>query len=293
MFIRSLSDRIAFDADTGGAGGGTAGTAAAAPPPAFAESLPEDIRGEAVFKDIKDLGALAKGYVHAQRLIGADPSTVLRLPGADADQAAWDGVYAKLGRPEAADKYAFSDVKLPEGLAVDDGLKTGFQKVAHQAGLNMKQADALYQWWNAIQAERFTAAGAQTVQQQTAAIDGLRKEWGQAFDQNVALAQQAVAHYGGDKLRSELEGTGLGNNPELARIFAKLGRNLQEDGLIGKGGTGGGVNSPGEAQQQISALQQDQAFMKSYLSKHDPEHKVAVEKMETLYNQAYPQPPKT
>ena len=312
--MRSIWNRVVFDVDTGGAAGAaggatgspgassgtgagagagagtaSAGGGAAAPVVAFAESLPEAIRGEAAFKDIKSLDALANSYLHAQRMIGVDPSQVLRLPGAD-DAAAWDAVYGKLGRPEAADKYAFAEVKLPEGMTVDPALQTGYQEAAHKAGLSVKQADALYQWWNAQMGEKFTAQSGQTVQAQTAAIDTLRGEWGAAFDQNVALAKEAVGHYGGEKLKAELDGNGLGNSPELARIFAKLGKNLQEDGVIGRGGgDGGGINSPGEARQQISALQKDSAFLKSYTDKRDAGHADAVARMQGLYQQAYPQ----
>ena len=70
--------------------------------------------------------------------------------------------------------------------------------------------------------------------------------------------------------------------------MVRLGMNLQEDGVIGRGGSGGTMHSPGEARQQISALQKDAAFTKSYQDKRDPGHADAVARMKTLYEQAYP-----
>ena len=318
MLIRNLFARIAYNADTGagavggdgaagnsgansmlvgngtaGGGGATpAGGAGGAPPPvaAFAESLPEDIRGEAAFKDIKDLGSLAKSYLSAQRMLGVPPDQIVRLPGAEADAAAWDGVYAKLGRPEKADGYKFADVTLPEGLKIDDGLKGGFQEAAHKAGLSTKQADALYAWWNGEAANRYTAERTQSAAAIQAAETGLRTEWGEAFDQNLAMARQAVDHYGGNELKAELDAKGLANNPRLAKVFAALGKNLQEDGIIGRGGVNGDQHSPGEAQQQISALRADAEFTKAYTQKSHPNHADAVARMQRLYQQAYPQP---
>jgi hypothetical protein len=309
MFHRLFWNRIVFEAEGTGtgtgaaagaggasagasaaAGGGAASSGGAAPPPvAFAEQLPEDIRGEAAFRDIKDLGGLAKGFLNAQKLLGVPADQLLRLPGAADDTAAWDGVYAKLGRPEKADAYAFSEVKLPDGMSIDDGLKKGYQDIAHKAGLSTKQADELYKWWNGTMGERFAASQGQTQQQMAAAETALRTEWGQAFDQNVALGRQAVQHYGGEKLLAELEATGLGNHPELAKVFARMGKDLQEDGVIGAGGGGTGINSPGEARQQISALQKDTTFTKAYTDKRDPGHADAVARMAALYTQAYPQ----
>lgn len=274
--------------DGAAAGAAAAGGAGAAAQPAFAESLPEAIRGEAAFRDIKSLDALANSYLHAQKLIGADPNQVLRLPAAG-DDAAMEGVWTKLGRPEKADGYKFTDTRLPEGMTVDETLKTGFQAAAHKAGLSDKQADGLYQWWNSQVGERFTAGAAETARAHQAAEQGLRQEWGAAFDQNLNNARQAVEHYGGAKLKAELEASGMGNHPELAKVFAKMGANLQEDGLIGRGGGGGGINSPGEARQQIAGLQQDPVFVKAWTDKKNSGHADAVARMAGLYAQAYPE----
>jgi len=93
--------RIAFAPEDGsgggasGASGGTAAAAAAAPaasaaapagapgsaPPSFADSLPADIRAEAVFRDIKDLDGLAKSYYNASKMLGnRDPNGLFTVP---------------------------------------------------------------------------------------------------------------------------------------------------------------------------------------------------------------------
>ncbi len=273
-------------AATPAAGAGAAGASTAAPV-AFAESLPEDIRGEAVFRDIKDLGSLAKGYLHAQRLIGHDPKNLLVMPAPD-DADAWNGVYARLGRPEKPDGYQLAAA--PEGVQPDEALRGTFLAKAHEAGLSNKQADALYSWWNGEAATRAQAAAQAATQAQDAATASLKSEWGQAYDQRLDAARRALAHYGDEKLAAKMEATGLGNDPDVVRLFAKLGAQLQEDGLVGRAGEGApGMASPGEARQQISGLYTDKTFMASYMDKRSPGHAEAVARMAALHEQAYPQ----
>jgi hypothetical protein len=267
-------------APAGGAAGGGAPAA-----PVFADTLPADLRESAVFKDIKDLDGLARSYASAAKMVGMDKGRVVALPGT-ADDPAWKDVFDKLGRPADPKDYGF---KAPEGLAVDAKLQEGFAKTAHELGLNTTQANKLYEWWNGQATEAQKALAGQGAAAQEAATAALKTEWGAAFDQNLDLAKKAVAHYGSDKLQAELN-AGQGNNVEIIKVFAKLGRGLSEDGLIGKGGPGGEpIASPTEARQQIAAKQADKVFMAAYQDKRHPEHANAVDAMQKLYAQAYPE----
>jgi hypothetical protein len=242
-----------------------------------------------MFKDIKDLEGLARGYHGATKLIGVPADQLIRMPGAD-DQAAWDTVYNRLGRPEKADGYKFEAPKLPEGLSVDEKLQGWFQTTAHKHGLSARQAAGLYADWNALQGENFTASNAATAAKIAADQQALKTEWGDAYDQKLDDARNAIRHYGGDKvgdLIKELDTTGWANHPTLTRAMAEMGKQLREDGLIGKGG-GSSALSPAEAQQQINALRADAAFLKVYTTKSDPGHADAVARMQALYAQAHP-----
>lgn len=276
----------------GGAGAG-AGAGAGGQTVAFAETLPADIRTEAAFRDIKDLDGLARGYFNAQKLIGARPEDIVRLPANPDDKAAWDAVHTRLGRPEKPDGYAFTPPKLPEGLKLDEQLQGAFSTKAHELGLSTKQAAGLYDWWNSTQSQSFTGAETARAAAEETAINGLKTEWGAAYEQNVDLAKRALAHFGGDKLATELVATRQGNNPEVIKVFAKLGATLSEDGLLGKGGSGGeGVPSPAEAKQQINALRADPDFGKAYFDRGHAGHADALAKMARLHEYAYPETPR-
>jgi hypothetical protein len=276
-------------AESAGAGGAAAGGAPAAPQISFADSLPADLKEMAVFKDIKDLDGLARSYANAAKMVGLDKGRIVALP-ADGDDAAWTEMYAKLGRPAEPKEYGF---KPPEGVTVDEKLQENFANTAHKLGLSTKQANELYAWWNGEAAQARGALQAQTAQAEEAATTSLKSEWGAAYPQNLDLAKKALAHYGNDEVRAELEKSGIGNNPALIKVFHKMGMALSEDGLIGKGGGGGEqISSPTEARQQINALRADKAFSAAYLDKSHAGHKEAVAKMAALHQQAYPEPAK-
>ncbi|HWK44920.1 MAG TPA: hypothetical protein VNT30_09375 [Stellaceae bacterium] len=261
----------------------------------FSETLPEDIRGDAVFKDIKDLAGLAKSYRNAAKMVGLDKATVVALPSPE-DAEGWNGLYGKLGRPESADKYVMP--AKGEGLAYDE-TDAAFQKtilpILHEAGITQRQLDAIIPKWNTLASSGTAAKDAETAAQLASASATLKTDWGQAYEPKLALANDAIRHYadelklGGD-VTAALESTGLGNHPALAKLFAHLGAQLQEDGALKGRGSGGGaaVLSPAEGRQQIAAKQNDAEFMKAYTSKSAPGHADAVQAMQRLYEMAFP-----
>jgi hypothetical protein len=65
-------------------------------------SLPEELKSEKSLSSITDIAGLAKSYVHAQKLIGADK---IPVPNKHATEDDWNAVYEKLGRPKSAEDY--------------------------------------------------------------------------------------------------------------------------------------------------------------------------------------------
>ncbi len=256
----------------------------------FADQLPEKIRGEAAFKDIKNLDGLADSYFNAQKLLGVPKDQLLRLP-ADDKPESWAPVWDKLGRPEKADGYKLT---LAEGTTIEPEVQKSLFETAHSLGMPAKALDGLYGWLQARAAQVNAARNGEAAATVAASEAVLKTEWGQAYDAKMADANQAVDHFAkelklGDQLKKDLEASGLGNNPGLAKLFAGLAANLREDGkLTGRAAGTEGLQSPTEAKQSIAALQQDSNFMKAYRIKGDVGHKAAVEKMQALYEKAYP-----
>lgn len=260
----------------------------------FAEYLPERVRTDPSFRDIKSFENLAESFVNAQKLVGADKATILQVP-KDDDAKGWTDLYGKIGRPEKADGYKIP--KRADGKEYDSDSQ-GFQKAIvpklHEAGLSQRQIDVLVPAWNAVFDNANKARADADAADRTKAETALKAEWGTAYDDKLKLAQAAISHYAGelkitDTVLAELDSTKLGNTPGLAKLLAHLGGQLKEDGLIGKGDTGfAAALSPAEAKQQINAMSGDAETKKALLDPKHPQHKEIVEKRQRLYEQAYP-----
>lgn len=274
----------------GGDAGGGAGGGAGGDVEAFLQQIPEGIRGEAYFKDVKTTADLATRAFHQAKLVGLDKSVVLRLPATPDDADGWNGVYNQLGRPESADKYALEAPKdLPEGLAIDPELQKAFAGTAHQLGLSQRQVEGLFQWWNGSRAEAWKGISTNQAAELAAVEKQIDERWGQAKAAKLAASETAIAHFDKTlKLDGELPkaiaAMPASSRVALGELFAHLGGQLAEDGFVGKGGEGGdGAKSPTEARQQINANLGNKEFMERYQNPRHPGHKDAVEEMLKLH----------
>ena len=116
----------------------------------------------------------------------------------------------------------------------------------------------------------------------------LQKEWGKNYDGKMDYAKRAFAQFATPELSQLMDESGMGNHPEMLRVFAKVGELMGEDSLVVGTGLGSSQLSPEQAQQEIQALYSDKEFSKSYRDNKDPGHKTAMSKMEKLFKQAYP-----
>ena len=250
----------------------------------FLDSIPEDLRGESSLADIKDVAGLAKGYVHAQKMIGADKIVV---PASDAPQEEKDAFFNKLGRPEKVDGYELPTENMPE-VPIDEGLVGKFFDEAHRIGLSKQQAAALIRF----QTESMQDQMGEYEQENTQALENaeaaMRKEFGNAYEEKLGMAQQAVKQFGGEELVNYLNDTGLGNSPELIRTFANIAKVVSNDEVLGGGGRQSFMSSPAEAKQTITDKRRDPNFMAAYQDSNHVGHKEAVEEMGRLYESAYP-----
>jgi len=255
----------------------------AAPASSWRDGISEEIASHTSLSDINSIEDLAKATIHAQQMVGAEK---IAIPNRESEPAVWDEVYNKLGRPEKAEQY-----ELPEELG---GTDTQFEEAsfdalkseAHRLGLNKQQFAGLSRYL-ANQATSYKENRAENTQQaMQESVKHLQQEFGQAYQQNITHAQEAVKRFGGESLIRALDETGLGNNPELVKTFAKIGRMIAEDEVLGGGGAQVFEKTPSEARAEIQQLQADPDFMRSYMQGHDPGHKMALEKMQKLYELA-------
>jgi hypothetical protein len=90
-------------------------------------------------------------------------------------------------------------------------------------------------------------------------MNQLREDWGDQFDNNMDIVNSLIGNYA-DEADLEALRT-LGQDPRLARLFHKMGADLLEDSLKGKGRPFG-VTSTAEASAEIEILKADKDFMR-------------------------------
>ena len=241
------------------------------------EQLPEDMRSEASLKMIKDIPNLAKSYLNAQKMVGAEK---IAIPGKHASEQDWKQVFQKLGVPETVDKY---DLKAPEGFNPE--VLGKFKELAHGAGILPQQAEKLMNFYQDLNKNATEANQTQMKAKMEEGVNSLRKEWGNAFDQEVEVAKAGLQSFGDDNFKKFLDESGLKSHPEMVKLFNRLGKATGEKGIKGEG-TGGFALAPQAAKAQIDSIKADTSH--PYWNDGHQGHKAAVAQMAKLYEQANP-----
>lgn len=271
----------AGSAPAGGDGGG--GGQPAAIPENWKETLPEELRNDPTVQRYGSVADMAKGLVHANGLIGRDKIPVPK------DENETLSALRQLGAPESADEIKLQRPELPDNFPIDENLEGAFREKAAELGLLPQQAQALHEWFLSENANHFNALQSQVDEKRQEAEQALKQELGNAYDSKLNLARNAARNVGGEDFSAYLEQTGLGNDPNVIRFLVAVGEKMSEDG----GDPGGGDRSsfaltPGEAQQKIAELQGDPNFMKQYQNRTAPGHGEAIQRMQQLFEAAYP-----
>jgi hypothetical protein len=267
--------------NTGDTGGTTPPPDNTTPPAGgdWIASLSPELKQVVEVKGYKTPADVVQAYAHAQKAIGTDKITVPK-------DGVWDDMAReKLGIPKDATGY---EVKrpdnLPAGLNYDEKFEQAALPIAHKLGLTPSQVAGLMEFYTGYQSEGFKSIQVEAQRSMDDAQALLKKEWGTAFDVNAQRAKIAAKHFGGDALVNFLNASGMGNSPELIRAFAKIGGQMTEDQLRVGQGSGFGV-TPEQARREANRLMATEA----YRNGSHPEHQEAVEKVSTLFKQAYPE----
>lgn len=211
----------------------------------YVKTLPDEDQAHVAKKNWKDFPDAIKAHRSAESAIGAK----VDLPKAG-DEAALKAHLQKLGAP-ADGKYALT---IPDGVTIDEGLRTGFEGIAAQAGLLPQQAQALLNWWN----EQAAAAGkgmadasaaeqAAKAKVKTDAMAAYETTLGKdQFEAKLGAAQRAAEFAGFmkfDAILNAIEDTE--QSQAFIEGFAKLGDLIgTEDQHVDGHGRGGPPSAP-------------------------------------------------
>ncbi|EPI5311196.1 peptidase [Proteus mirabilis] len=139
-----------------------------------------------------------------------------------------DANKSDVGAPE---KYEF---KAPEeGQELDKGALEVFEPIARELNLNNEQAQKLVDAYGskimpAIQKQINDSWQKQREQW----VKTVKADEELGSNESIGAAQKAMDKFGSPELKQYLEESGLGDHPELIRIFASVGKAMSEDGLV-------------------------------------------------------------
>ena len=257
------------------------------PTPDWREGLDPSVKEHPSIKNFKSPGDLAKSWVEAQKLIGRDK---IPVPGEKATKEDWDMVFDRLGRPKTLDGYVIPEVKMPDGYPVpkEEFIKE-FKGKALELGLLPAQVKNLYEWFMNNEANTYNQYHQERNTSRITAENALRKSWGKAFEQNYAIAEQAVNKYGTEGFIEKLKASGLNNDPDMIQFISSMAKNMQEDTIAGR--PLGLTLSPEEAKAEINKIQAEAMKDRTHPmnDKRHPEHDAFKLKWKSLHQMAYPE----
>lgn len=248
-------------------------------------SVSEDYAELVKTKGWKSVDDVISSYSNMEKFAGKFSSRGVVIPDGD-DPEEWGKVYSKLGRPEAPNGYEFSHIDLKE---INDESKEilGFVKeLGFKHGLSKRQLEGFVSEYDAKMAEMESAQEQAYLKDVDKQVGELKKEWGEAWDKNVALARVAGKKFGIDgETLNALENT-AGFAP-MMKALAEIGEHFSEDGFVqGRGGSNTQVRTPKQALVELKEVQSDPDYFDN--KKNPNRHKMLREKARDLYRMAYP-----
>ena len=250
-------------------------TPTAQPTSSWKDSISEEYRNDPNIEKFTEADSLAKSYINAVKMIGQDK---IVIPTKNSSQETWDEAYAKLGRPESADKYSL-DVK-SDVVPFDETAIKSFAEQSHKLGLNNKQAAGILDFYKNNMEGSAQQAKIDTETAQSQAEQQLRQEWGRDFEGKVKQAGAlAKANINPEILDMTLSnGIRLGDHPEIIKGFAKIANMMSEDKIIATESEN--VNTVADIESEISAITNDTDG--PYWNKQHPDHDKTVQQVYTL-----------
>lgn len=238
-----------------------AGTSATHTTPDWKSSFNPELKAFIDNKQFKDPSDLATSYQNMEKLLGAPKERLLKLPEAFTDDkgkptAEARALYERLGAPKEAKEY---ELPVPKEGG-DSKLMEHFAGIFHEAGIPKDAGKKIAESWNAYQQQIVQANKEATTLKFNQDVEGLKKEWGAAVDQNTNIAKEAVRTMGLTSEQTTAIAAALGH-AETMKLFHKFGKQVGESSFV-SGQRNSEIREPSTAKAKIKELMSDKSFGK-------------------------------
>lgn len=172
-----------------------------------------------------------KAAREAQKFVGAPPELLIRLPKDAKDEAGWNAVHQRLGKPTDPKGYDFSDVKFADGSAIKDSLADTIRKTAFENHLSKDAAAAFARGLVKHMDAEDLAEATDAKTKWDAGVERIKQSWGANFNANQLQAMEGARKLG---ITQELYDTmAKAAGPDVvAELFRKIGAGISEDKLV-------------------------------------------------------------
>lgn len=216
------------------------------------EALPEDavledrdeggnilrtfLREHPKLRQFRSVADLARSYVNQERMVGRK-AVGLVPPGDDApdeERAAFERQWRRaLKVPEAPEGYA---LRLPQGAAPDERAMPWFTQSAHGLGLSPDQAQGLVDRYHEFERQYWEDERQRLDSERGLALRRVQEHFRGRTAEKVELAKRgfetAARRAGLEAEEARAFAGAYGDNLTFLRVFAHLGQQMQEDGLV-------------------------------------------------------------
>lgn len=142
---------------------------------------------------------------------------------------------------EAKDDESKSDDKdwtleLPEGSPVKQDRLDKIVAHAREQGLSKDEAETLLDQEQEAVSAYIEAEKSAYAERSGTWVDEIKSDselGGEKFSENVEHARRVMAKFSSEELKGMLEESGLGNHPEVVRLFARVGKAMASDTFEG------------------------------------------------------------
>lgn len=233
------------------------------------DSMPEEFKSNPNLAKFKSIDELAKSYLNQTSLLG---KKVAEFAAEDISK-----LYDKMGRPESADKYEF------EG-EIDEAIKKEFAEIAYNSGLTKEQAAKMIAEYSKAKSAAKANDDLEMDKVRLEWKESLSKEFGARLNEELTIAKKAFNKLADEDLKKFLSDTGLHENPNMIKLFSKLGKSyLQEDVVAASNGAASFAMTAEDAKAEIARKLSNAEFKAAYMTAHHAGHKHAVEELQKLY----------
>jgi hypothetical protein len=134
--------------------------------------------------------------------------------------------------PQVPESY---DLKVPEGMEIEDAYVKSVAEYAKKHSLTNDQAQSVLNRELNLRASIIKGHEEELEQNAETWLNASETDGeigGEAFQENVTLAKRVIDKFATPAFVNALNETGLGNHPEVIRIFHRIGKNLKDDSIV-------------------------------------------------------------